>query len=174
MVVSENVGNLFTIRPTYRWSGGRVLNEVNWKYLAELLNKLNIKYVHMTDGRELPGGTANPTLKMLEGKGFLGRQSHEYDGAFGYWGHGEINGLGEFVADYWMRLVRNNIEIANTRAYGCIIYVLNTASEKCTIMLDPYNVPEDMEDAAKLLVENFRDTRVDLQDIQVHLLFLNI
>lgn len=158
--VSENIGNLLTIRPTYRWCGARVLNNDVWRYVCDIANKLNMKYVHMTDGREFPGGTANPSLETLDGKGFLGRQSHEYDGAFGYWGHGVISGIGEAVADYWMRLIRNNPLTANTRAMEHN-YVIDPKTEKMYNYVDPYNVPDDMEGAANMLVQNLYDTRVD-------------
>lgn len=84
--ISQNVGNLLTIRPCYRWCGNRSIHEENWQWFTSLLNELGIKYSHMLDGRELPGLTANPTINTINGKGFLGRQLHERDGAYSYWG----------------------------------------------------------------------------------------
>jgi hypothetical protein len=40
----------------------------------------------MTEGRDLPGLAINPSVKMLEGEHFLGRQLHEVDGQMYYWG----------------------------------------------------------------------------------------
>lgn len=157
---SNGIGKLFTIRPTYRWSGARVLNEKAWSFAVDILNKLDMKYVHMTDGREFPGATANPSLKMLAGKGFLGRQSHEYDGAFLYWGHEEIKGMGCAVSDYWMKVVRDNPDTANTRSMERN-FVTDVKTGKLYNYVDPYNVPEDAEEAAKLLVKNLRESRVD-------------
>ncbi len=158
--MSNNIGNLLTIRPTYRWAGARVLNEDVWRYTAELMNKLNMKYVHMTDGREFPGGTANPSLEMLQGKGFLGRQSHEYDGAFIYWGHNEVTGIYNAVSDYWMRLNRNYPDIVNTRSM-VRNWTYNTENGKLYNYLDPNTIPEDMEEAANFLVWNLKDSRCD-------------
>lgn len=59
----NNIGNLMTIRPTYRWSGSRSSNGKLWREMAELLNKLEVKSVHMIDCRELP--VAAPTPPFL-------------------------------------------------------------------------------------------------------------
>lgn len=83
--VSNGIGNLLTIRPTYRWSGTRLLVPEVWKTVARVLNELGIKYAHMMDGRELPGIGANPDDELLAGAGYLGRQGHEQDGAQFYW-----------------------------------------------------------------------------------------
>ena len=40
----------------------------------------------MVDGREVPGMNANPPEELLAGAYYLGRRSHENDGAFNYWG----------------------------------------------------------------------------------------
>ena len=84
--VSSGVGNLMTIRPTYRWSGTRLLNPEAWKLVTRVLNELGVKYAHMIDARELPGIATNPDNDMLAGEGFLGQQKHERDGAQFYWG----------------------------------------------------------------------------------------
>lgn len=84
--LSQYIGNMLTIRPTYRWSGSRVLDEASWRMTARLLDGMGVKYAHMLDGRELPGIDANPSLDMLAGPSFLGRQNHERDGSQFYWG----------------------------------------------------------------------------------------
>lgn len=84
--ISKGVGSLLTIRPTYRWSGTRLLNPEVWKLVTRVLNEMNIRYVLMLDGRELPGISTNPDDGMLEGTGYYGRQNHERDGAAFYWG----------------------------------------------------------------------------------------
>lgn len=84
--VSQYIGNHLTIRPTYRWSGTRVINPQVWKIVTRVLNELDIKYSLMKDGRELPGLNCNPTAEMLGGKNFLGLQNHELDGKAWYWG----------------------------------------------------------------------------------------
>ncbi len=83
--VANHVGNLLTIRPTYRWSGSRVLVPEVWEVVNRVLNELGIKYALMTDGRELPGLNANPDDELLASNCYLGRQTHERDGAAWYW-----------------------------------------------------------------------------------------
>lgn len=83
--ISNNVGNLVTMRPTYRWSGTRVFDGDLWRDFARVLNELGIKYSLMVDGRELPGMDCNAPDDVIGGKGFLGRQMHERDGAVYYW-----------------------------------------------------------------------------------------
>jgi len=83
--VANEVGNFLTSRPIYRWGGARVLNKESWKMETRILNDLGIKYAHMTEGRDLPGIEVNPSIEMLEGEHFLGRQMHEKDGQMYYW-----------------------------------------------------------------------------------------
>ena len=82
--ISNNVGNLVTVRPTYRWSGTRVINPKVWAMFNRLLNELDLKYVLMFDGREAPGCDTQPSQQMLEGKGYMGSQNHEVDGGCSY------------------------------------------------------------------------------------------
>lgn len=83
--LSNNLGELVTIRPVYRWAGTRTLNEKVWKSFRRLMRELDLKYVLMADGRELPGLATQPDEELLRGKGFLGIQLHERDGAQFYW-----------------------------------------------------------------------------------------
>ena len=84
--LSNCIGDLVTIRCVYRWAGTRTLNKKMWKKFRRLMNELELKYVVMVDGRELPGLSVQPDTKLLSGKGFLGAQMHERDGAQFYWG----------------------------------------------------------------------------------------
>lgn len=93
--VANNIGNLVTVRPTYRWSGTAILNKEVWKKFTRLATSTGLKYSHMLDGRELPGIAANPSLSDLAGENFLGRQHHERDGAFVYWGRGRCDSVTE-------------------------------------------------------------------------------
>ena len=83
--LSSGIGNLLTIRPSYRWSGTRVLNAEMWREVARVLNEWDMIYPHMLDGRELEGLNANPDTDSILGKGYVGRQMHERDGAMFYW-----------------------------------------------------------------------------------------
>lgn len=111
------IGNLFTIRNVYRWGGGRRLEPDVWKKTSELLNRLDMKYAHMMDGRDLPGAYCNPSEEMLEGSGFLGRQRHEFDGQYGYWGTEDVSHETLKVAceELWARVSRKNWDIAEFR-----------------------------------------------------------
>jgi len=84
--IANGVGNFLTSRPVYRWGGARVLEPESWALETRVLNDMGIKYAHMTEGRDLPGFEVNPSVKMLEGEHFLGRQMHEIDGQMYYWG----------------------------------------------------------------------------------------
>ena len=87
--LSANVGNYLTIRPVYRWNGDRYVNPEAWALFTRVLNECGIKYIHIIDGREPCGLLINPTAEMLAGEGFMGQQTHEYDGAAFYWGNME-------------------------------------------------------------------------------------
>ena len=67
---SNNIGNMITFRPTYRWCGTRSANSALWRKTADLLDDMGMKYVHMRDGRELQGCNANPTFAELDSKNF--------------------------------------------------------------------------------------------------------
>lgn len=84
--LSNNIGNMLTLRPAYRWSGTRSINAESIAMVKRVLSELGISYVWMTDGRELPGLCCNPDDSVLEGDGYLGRQNHERDGKAYYWG----------------------------------------------------------------------------------------
>ena len=83
--MANGIGNLFTLRPVYRWAGSRTTDPKAWRRISKLLCDLGIKYVHMIDGRDLPGIPTNPSIKTIESENFLGRQLHERDGQFFYW-----------------------------------------------------------------------------------------
>lgn len=99
---ANNIGNMITIRPTYRWSGTRHLNEAVMRDAARLFNELGVFYVHMADGRENPGLASCPPDSVLQGEYYLGRQAHERDGQAFYWSSEPLKPEGE--ADFDMRL----------------------------------------------------------------------
>ena len=88
--LSAHIGNLLTIRPSYRWNGTRTLNSAVYRKLAGFLDAMGIRYSHMLDGRELPGCNCNPSVEELDSGSFLGRQTHEFDGQFAYWGYRDV------------------------------------------------------------------------------------
>ena len=84
--LSNGVGDLITVRPCYRWAGTRTLNAPLWRRFRRLMRELDLQYVLMADGREIPGLSTQPQSELQGGKGFLGVQLHERDGAQYYWG----------------------------------------------------------------------------------------
>lgn len=107
---ANHIGRLLTIRPTYRWSGFRVRNDEMWKKLITLMNGLGMRYSHMLDCREPPGYCGNPSVDELRAEtgdpsGFLGRQLHERDGAYCYWGDAYQ------VRDFWENNLNYEAEI---------------------------------------------------------------
>lgn len=84
--LSNSVGDLITVRPTYRWAGTRTVNTPMWRRFRRLMRELDLHYVLMADGREVPGLSTQPLRELSGGKGFHGIQLHERDGAQYYWG----------------------------------------------------------------------------------------
>ena len=58
-----------------------------------LLQEYGLRYALMVDGRTLPGVAVNPPDEWLAGPGYMGRQAHENDGNFYYWGPYRYEGL---------------------------------------------------------------------------------
>ena len=106
----QEMGDLLTIRPAYRWGGHRTLEPEVWKKFNELCNGMDAVYAHMLDGRDTPATYCNPHPDMLAGKGFLGRQLHERDGQLFYWGYPtrETYATTELFYDLCQRLFREN------------------------------------------------------------------
>ncbi len=85
--LEQEMGDLVTVRPCYRWSSHRTLVPAVWKKFCEICNEMDVKYAHMLDGRDLAAIPHNPSLEMMQGKHFLGRQLHERDGQAFYWNY---------------------------------------------------------------------------------------
>lgn len=156
--LENEVGNLLTIRPTYRWSGIRKRNDPLWSRVARLLTKAGIKYSHMRDGRELPGCDANPSESALMSPAFLGRQNHEFDGAFSYWGG--MDHTNDANQELFIELLQRRF-----RTHGEHMCALRGAPShmvekggKRQLFRDP-TLPEDMEICGKALVKGLADGR---------------
>ena len=83
--VANHIGNCICFRHSYRWGGGRSLNEPMWSRVIAILNEIGLHYTLMVDGREVPGMTANPPERLLQESLYIGRRSHENDGSLCYW-----------------------------------------------------------------------------------------
>ena len=156
---SNNIGNLMTFRPTYRWCGTRAANSALWRKTADLLDDMGMKYVHMRDGRELPGCNANPTFDELDSPSFLGRQTHEYDGAFVYWGRwgrDPSNNLNEqMFYDLFIRFYQKDHERMNVRFSPATYYVRENVIEICR----DHTIPRDMEAMANFVIDGLAACR---------------
>lgn len=155
--LSQNLGNMLTMRPTYRWSGSRVVDGESWRMAARLLNGMGVKYAHMLDGRELPGQDANPTLEMLESPSFLGRQTHERDGAQFYWGTRHSGGslTEEQYADLAQRIYREHPDTTSSEYHsGNYLY-----HGEDLVLYKRLDIPRDMAAAHDFSVGMLRDMR---------------
>lgn len=103
---ANHIGNMITIRPTYRWSGTRYLNEKVMEDAARLFNELGVSYVHMADGRENPGLASCPPDSLIDGDFYLGRQNHECDGQLFYWHSMPLTNEGEAALDMTLEIRR--------------------------------------------------------------------
>ena len=154
---ANNIGDLLTIRQTYRWAGTRSLNDRLWYATSKLLNDAGYVYSHMEDGRELPGFFQNPTRKSLEGKGFLGRQLHERDGAASYWGLHDITGdpNQQMYIDLAGRMRRRDPETAGLDGKKADQFFRDGHH---VVYRDP-TIPHDMEAMATFFVEQLARIR---------------
>ena len=136
-----------------------MLDEGLWRKTTELLNRAGIKYAHMLDGRELSGCDANPSAEAIAGTEFLGRQLHELDGLYVYWGlqdYKNNSSLDTFL-DLFIRRYRTHGIYMNKH------YVPENMIEKQghkTLARD-LTIPDDMEQVADYVVQQLRDSRYD-------------
>lgn len=141
---SSRIGNWYHFRPSYQWSGVRITQPDVVKHYTQLLCRMNMPYAWQVEGRTLAGSRLNPSAKTLESPLFKGKQAHENDGGYYYWGHFRYGGLYSDMA-------------ARNRPYGGIfakhrpIYT----DHGTFIHYDPESVT-DMADGARKLVNNFR------------------
>lgn len=103
---ANHIGNMITLRPTYRWSGTRHLNDELMKNTAQLFNDLEISYVLMPDGRENPGRPSCPPDSLINGKFYLGRQNHEHDGKMFYFNSTPLSSEDEGAYDMELEIYR--------------------------------------------------------------------
>lgn len=154
--MSNNVGNLVTMRPTYRWSGTRVFDEQLWSDFARVLNELGIKYSLMVDGRELPGVDCNAPDSVIAGDGFLGRQLHERDGAVYYWGVNTYDSVEQLQEiEMGQRIFRERPEYTHTeRSAAACVYEDGKVYRYRT-----HNVPHDYKAAHDYNIKRLSDMR---------------
>ena len=157
--LSNDIGKLLTVRPTYRWCGSRAADGKLWRETADLLNSLGIKVSHMRDGRELQGCNANPTFEELDSPNFLGRQTHELDGAYVYWsrcGKDASDNLNEqMFNDLFVRFFMRDHERMYVRYSPETYYARGGTLENCR----DHTIPRDMEAVADFVVKSLALSR---------------
>ena len=157
--LSNDIGKLLTVRPTYRWCGSRAADSKLWRETADLLKSLGIKYAHMRDGRELQGCNANPTFAEMDSPNFLGRQTHELDGAYVYWsrvGKDASDNLNEqMFNDLFVRFFMNNHERMNVKYSPNTYYERDGILEICR----DHTIPRDMEAISNFVVKSLAASR---------------
>jgi hypothetical protein len=155
--LSAHVGNMLTIRPSYRWNGTRVMNAPLYRETASFLDAMGMHYAHMLDGRELPGCNLNPTVAELDTPHFLGRQKHELDGQFAYWGEREVTGnLSEqMFYDLYLRMDRIYSERMHHRYIPENVHY--TAGRQLIFRSPMY--PDTMKEASEQFVQRLRASR---------------
>lgn len=153
--LENGLGNLITFRPVYRWSGTRSCNHEMWQHLTKLLNDLGLSYCHMFDGRELCGLNANPTRDDLSGRGFVGAQAHERDGALYYWLQRKFHASDVFFEELSHRILRHP---DYPTYHPPVIY----DGENTWLCFSP-NAPRDMKEAAEQFVTTARGILCGMQ-----------
>ena len=107
----NRLGNMFTFRTSYRWSGSDLAEEEIYDWAIDLLGEYGVDTAIMIDGRELPSAETNKLRYGGDSKHFLGYQAHERDGAFYYWGTGRHTREEAFYFEIFYRLYeREGIE----------------------------------------------------------------
>ncbi|MBN2651183.1 MAG: hypothetical protein JXR63_02285 [Spirochaetales bacterium] len=146
---SEDIANFCHFRPSYQWSGSRGPEGDSLQKYLSVLQAMKMPYAWQAEGRTLAGHSLNPSAAQLDSQFFKGKQAHENDGGFYYWGHFKYLGLFSDIA-------------ARNRPYGGIFAKKRPIySENGTfIHYNPYEV-KTMEEGAARIVSNFAQARGD-------------
>ena len=142
--LSNRIGNWFQFRPSYQWSGFRIVDPEFIRHYTSLLNKLQMPYAWQVEGRTLAGKQINPDSEILASPMFRGKQAHENDGGYYYWQYFPHEGLFSDLA-------------ARNRPYGGIFAKHRPifTDHGTFVHYDPSGI-KDMADGARTFVENLR------------------
>jgi hypothetical protein len=155
--LSNRLGNMMTLRPSYRWNGTRIPEAGLYNKTANFLDSMGIYYSHMLDGRELPGCNANPTVDEIKTDHFLGRQLHEEDGQFCYWGKRDVtNKLSDqMFYDLFLRMNQKYADRMHNR------YIPNNIhyTDQMQYIFSSLDMPNDMQGCAELFIKKLKDTQ---------------
>lgn len=150
--VSENIGDMLTLRSCYRWGCTSELDQEFWAKAVKIIKGLGLYYALMIDGRELNGVNANPTKEILDSEYFLGEQTHERDGAFTYW----TQEVDEHEALFYHLLSR---KLSRNGIYGKFSPVYN--KNKNPRIYYAGDDVADVKSAYESLVNNLKKTAAD-------------
>lgn len=141
---SNRIGNWYQFRPSYQWSGFRIVEPEIIHHYTGLLDQMKVPYAWQVEGRTLAGKHINPDMKTLTTSMFRGKQAHENDGGYYYWQHFLYQGLFSDIA-------ARNLPYGGIFAKRRPIYT----DHGTFIHYDTQGVT-DMADGARKLVDNFR------------------
>ena len=144
---SEGIGNGYGWRPSYQWNGTHTADSAFYRWANSLLSDLDMPYSLMIEGRSLTEKDVNPTDAMMASPFYMGRQAHENDGGFYYWG--QFRYIGVFT-DLMAKLRVAGGIFPKTR----IIRNQNETS----VYYDHYAC-KNMSDGAQQFVNNIRNAR---------------
>jgi hypothetical protein len=85
---ANGIVNSVVVRPSYQWGGTRTRDEAFFRNFKRVCESLHWPYSLMVEGRTLPGARINPKDEWIDGAFYMGRQAHEDDGSYYYWGVG--------------------------------------------------------------------------------------
>lgn len=141
---SNRIGNWYQFRPSYQWSGTRVIEPSFVRYYVSLLDQLKVPYAWQVEGRALAGNRLNPSSELLHTPMFRGKQAHENDGGYYYWGHFKYEGL-------YSDISARNVPYGGIFAKHRPLYT----DKGVYIRYNPYSV-KNMEDGARQFVANLK------------------
>ena len=145
--LQEGIGNAYVFRPSYQWSGSRGVDTSFYRWAAGLMKELNMHYSLMVEGRSMAEKDINPPDGIIRSSFYMGRQAHENDGAFYYWGHFRYIGL---FTDLFAQL----------RPYGGIFARTRVKyTDKGNVVYQNPYACKDMADGASTFVNNLREAR---------------
>lgn len=145
--VREGIGNAFCWRPSEQWSDAKAANPEFYKRALEILNDLQMPYSLMIEGRTIVGRNINPEESWMQGPLYMGRQAHENDGGYYYWGHFKWEWLhSDLEAKYRPQggIFAKNRPIRNEK--GIFVFY------------DPFKL-KNMEEGSEYFIDNLRKSK---------------
>lgn len=145
----SEIANAYVFRPNYYWTGSVNADKNFYQWSSNFLYQAQTPFALMADGRTIPAKNINPDESYLSNSYYLGRQAHEDDGSFYYWGTSEIRGLYTDIA-------------SKSRTKGSIFPKMrlpfNPKDQKRYQFYRP-DMASNMEEVANYFVENLKKAK---------------